>query len=161
MNSFLYSDSKMYLIKIIEISVNVVFIWKPKMITKRSIFLLTTYIAILKQNILSWIWLHIHNLYPMLRTNNSLSWCQQDLAHLPWLFNYRDNLRIIVNSIGHSINMSHYISWRNSRTNLWLFTILWTIKILCNAHLCIHNIVSGVSLSHENHHYTKLIARNL
>jgi len=42
-----------------------------------------------------------------------------------------------------------------------LFTILWTIKILCNAHLCIHNIVPGVSLSHENHHYTKLIARNL
>jgi hypothetical protein len=42
-----------------------------------------------------------------------------------------------------------------------LFTILWTIKILCNAHLCIHNIVPGVSLSHENYHYTKLIARDL
>ena len=48
MNPFLYSDSKMYLIKIIEISVNVVFIWKPKMITKRSIFLLTMDMAILK-----------------------------------------------------------------------------------------------------------------
>ena len=28
-------------------------------------------------------------------------------------------------------------------------------------HLYIHNIVPGVSLSHENHHYTKLIAQNL
>jgi hypothetical protein len=30
MNPFLYSDSIMYPIKIIEISVNVVFIWKPQ-----------------------------------------------------------------------------------------------------------------------------------
>ena len=32
---------------------------------------------------------------------------------------------------------------------MWLFAILWTIKILCNAHLCIYNVVLTMCLTHK------------
>jgi hypothetical protein len=81
--------------------------------------------------------------------NNSPSWCQQYLAHFLgystiWITWELLSILLVITSIWATKFLE-----KIKNIHMALFSILWTIKILYNAHLCIYNVVLAMCLTHN------------